>query len=137
MRFKTESLIFFFAFEDYYFKRLGFEPYVLDLMDKVSMISSGMESSSRATLDDLQTTFANSDAIEYQIVGNSKAMEVFAIKGVHGEQQSWQFNPLQYTDLLRSNIPSITMQLCTPTGDPFPFLGGDSLYRLHFRRKLQ
>ena len=33
MRFKTESLIFFFAFDDYYFKRLGFEPYVLHLMN--------------------------------------------------------------------------------------------------------
>ena len=26
MRFKTESLIFFFAFDDYYFRRLGFKP---------------------------------------------------------------------------------------------------------------
>ena len=139
MRFKTESLIFFFAFDDYYFKRLGFKPYVLDLMDKkVYMITSEMESTSRATLDDVQTIFVYSDAIDYQIVGNSKAMlmGVFPIKGVHGDQQSWQFNPLQYIDVSKSNIPSITMQLCTPMGDPAPFLGGDSLCRLHFRRKL-
>ena len=102
------------------------------------MITSGMESTSRATLDDVQTFFAYSDAIDYQIVGNSKAMlmGVFPIKGVRGEQQSWQFNPLQYIDASKSNIPSITMQLCTPTGDPVPFLGGGSLCRLHFRRKL-
>ena len=97
-----------------------------------------MESTSRATLDEVQTIFAYLDAIDYQIVGNSKAMllGLFPFKGVHGEQLSWQFNRLQYIDVSKSLISSISMQLCTPTGDPAPFLGGDSLCRLHFRRKL-
>ena len=65
-----------------------------------------MESTSRATLDEVQTLFAYSDAIEDQIVGNSKAMlmGVFPIKGVYGEQQSWQFNPLEYIDVSKSKI---------------------------------
>ena len=105
---------------------------------KVYMITSQMERTSRATVEEVQTIFAYSDAIDYQIVGNSKAMlmGVFAIKQVHGEQQSWQFSPLQYINESNSNIPRIAMQLCTLTGDAAHFLGGDTLRRLHFRRKL-
>ena len=59
MRFKTESLIFFFAFDDYNFRRLAFKPCILDLMHKkVYMITSEMESTSRATLDEVQTIFS-------------------------------------------------------------------------------
>ena len=51
MRFKTESLIFFFACDGSYFRRLGFEPYVLEFMDKKGyMITIEMHSNSRATL---------------------------------------------------------------------------------------
>ena len=60
---------------------------------------------------------------------------VFPVKGPHGEQVSWQFNPLQYIDVPKSNIPSITMKLSNPTGYA-AFLNGDTLCRLHFRRKM-
>ena len=91
-----------------------------------------------ASLDTVQTLFVYSDIIDYQIVGNSKAMlmSVFPVKGTHGEQQSWQINPFQYFDIPSSSIPSITMRLWTPTGDDVPFMSGDTLCRLHFPRKM-
>ena len=89
-------------------------------------------------LNDVQTVYIYSDVIAYQIVGNSKAMlmGVFPIKGKHREQQSWQFNPFQYIDIPSSTNPSLTMRICTPTGEDVNFMSGDTLCRLHFRRKM-
>ena len=86
----------------------------------------------------MQTLYIYSDVIDYQIVGNSKAilMGVVPLKGKHGEQQSWQFNPFQYIDIRTSTIPSISMRICTPTGEEVPFMSGDILCRLHFRRTM-
>ena len=136
---KSQSLFLIIAFDDYLFKRLGFKASTMKVLGKtVSIITSQMKGESRATLADVHTIFVYSDTIDYQIVGNSKAMlmGVFPVKGAHGEQVSWQFNPLQYIDVPKSNIPSITMKLCTPTGEPAPFLKGDTLCRVHFRRKM-
>ena len=99
---------------------------------------SGVPGNRRAWLDDVQTVCIYSDVIDYQIVGNSKPMliGVFAIKGKNGELQSWQFNPFQYIDIPSSTIPSITMRICTPAGEDVNFMSGDTLCRLHFRRKM-
>jgi len=87
---------------------------------------------------EIQSIFVYSDIVDYQIVGNTMAtlMGVLPTKGAFKEPQSWQFNPLQYVPIQSNNIPTITMKLCTPQGDPVKFLSGDSLCRLHFRRKL-
>ena len=92
----------------------------------------------RPGLEVFYTLFVYSDIIDYQIVGNTKAMllGVFPVKGARGEQQSWQFNPLQYITVPKNAIDTIRIQLCTPKGEPVPFTCGDSLARLHFRRKL-
>ena len=96
------------------------------------------EADNRGTLDDLNTIFVYSDIVDYQLVGNTKAtlMGVFPTTGRHYEQQSWQFNPFQYIAVSSEEIRSINMVLRTPQGDAVPFLSGDSLCRLHFRRKL-
>ena len=88
--------------------------------------------------NELQSIFVYSDIVDYQIVGNTMAtlMGVLPTKGMFKEPQSWQFNPLQYLPIQSNNISTITMKLCTPQGDPVQFLSGDSLCRLHFRRKL-
>ena len=92
----------------------------------------------RAFLDDIHQIFVYSDIIDYQIVGNTKAMllGVFPSKGTHAEQHSWQFNPLQYIKVTKSVLQSIHIKLCSATGEPVPFVSGDTLCRLHFRRKL-
>ena len=88
--------------------------------------------------NELQSIFVYSDIVDYQIVGNTMAtlMGVLPTKGAFKEPQSWQFNPLQYVPLQSNEITNITMKLCTPQGDPVQFLSWDSLWRLHFRRKL-
>ena len=96
MRFKTESVIFFFAVDDYYFRRLGFKPcFGLDghkILYGYKRNGEHVSGDTRGGANSLRLL----GAIDSQIVGNSKAMlmHVFPIKGVHGEQQSWQFIPL-------------------------------------------
>ena len=92
----------------------------------------------RPYLHDINTIYVYSDIIDYQIVGNTMAtlMGVMPTTTKHGQQESWQFNPLQYIRVPHRMIQSITMKMCTPTGEPVPFYSGDSLCRLHFRRKL-
>ena len=78
------------------------------------LITSEMVSTYRATLDHVQTIIGDSDAIDYQIIGKSKAMLmcVYSVNGV------------QNIDVSKFNIPRISMQICTPTGDSVPFLTG-------------
>ena len=88
--------------------------------------------------NELQSIFVYSYIVDYQIVGNTMAtlMGVLPTKGAFKEPQSCQINPVQYVPLQSNEISSISMKLCTPQGDPVQFLSGDSLCRLHFRRKL-
>ena len=68
---------------------------------KVYMIPREIESTSGATLEEVERIFAYYNAIQYQIGRNSTAMVigVLPIKDVQGEQQSSQYNPLQYNDV--------------------------------------
>ena len=135
---KTYELIFA-AAEPYLFERLGYIATPKMIGDTTFYIAKvNREGDRRATLIDINTIFVYSDIVDYQIVGNTKAtlMGVFPTTGKHYEQQSWQFNPFQYMSVQNEEIRSITMALRTPMGDPVPFLSGDSLCRLHFRRKL-
>ena len=121
------------------FDRLGYKAQTMRSDDSTfSLARVDREGDMRGTLDDLNTIFVYSDIVDYQIVGNTKAtlMGVFPTTGRHYEQQSWQFNPFQYMGVSSEEIRSINMVLRTPEGDPVPFLSGDSLCRLHFRRKL-
>ena len=139
VKIKSQSLFLIMAFDEYLFKRFVLNATSMKIVAKNgSIISSQMKGETRATLAELDTIFVYSDTIEYQIVGSSKAMlmGLFPVKGAHGEQVSWQFNPLKYIDVPKSNIPSITMKLCTPTGEAAQFLKGETLCRLHFRRKM-
>ena len=129
----------FLSFDKYFFDQLGMITQQVEMSSKPLYIShSGVTGNRRAWLDDLQTVYIFSDVIDYQIVGNSKAMlmGVFQNKGKHGAQQSWQFNPFQDIDMPSSTSPSITMRICTPTGEDVNLMSGDTLCRIHFRRKM-
>ena len=99
---------------------------------------SGVTGNRRSWLENVQTLYIYSAVIEDQIVGNSKAMlmGVFPVKGKHGEQQSWQFNPFQYIGIPTSTLPTITMRICPSTWEEVPCMSGDTLCRLHFRSKM-
>ena len=123
----------------YLFARLGL-PVTKIVQDGVALhtVFHYTRGTSRAYLDDLHSIFVYSDIIDYQIVGNSKAtlLGVFPTKGSHVEQQSWQFNPLQYISVPKATIQTIQIRLCNPKGELVRFLSGETLCRLHFRRKL-
>jgi len=130
----------YFAMEDpYVLLRLGYQPIRKKFKENIFYLARiDREGDRKATLDEIQSIFVYSDIVDYQIVGNTKAtlMGVLPTKGSFNESQSWQFNPLQYLPLQSNDIRTITMKLCTPEGDPVQFLSGDSLCRLHFRRKI-
>ena len=123
----------------YLFQRLALTP-VERIVDgrTLYLLPHNVIGLKKAYLDEIHSIFVYSDIIDYQIVGNSKAMllGVFPTKGAHGEQQSWQFNPLQYITVKMRTMQSIQLKLCTPTGNLVPFQSGDTLCRLHFKRKL-
>ena len=125
--------------EAYVLERLGYKSSKKEIDNLTFHLARvDREGDMRATLEDINTIFVYSDIVDYQLVGNTKAtlMGVFPITGSHYEQQSWQFNPFQYIAVSSEEIRSITMSMRTPEGDPVPFLSGNSLCRLHFRRKL-
>ena len=91
----------FLSLDKSFFNQLGIITQQVEMTSKPLYFShSGVTGNRRAWLEDVQTIYIYSDVIDYQIVGNSKAMlmGVFPVKGKHGEQQSWQFNPFQYID---------------------------------------
>ena len=123
----------------YLFQRLGIAPSQREVDGRtLYLVPHKVMGTTRSYVDDIHSVFVYSDIIDYQIVGNSKAMllGVFPTKGEHGEQQSWQFNPLQYITVKMRTLQSIRLKLCTPTGNLVPFQSGDTLCRLHFKRKL-
>ena len=88
--------------EDGYLTFLSLDKYIVDHLglgtEQVEIsskppyyASSKIWGNRRASWDDVQTLYIYSDVIDYQIVGNSKALLMgnFPVKGTHGEQQSW------------------------------------------------
>ena len=92
----------FLSFDKYFFTQLGMITQQVEMSRNPLYFShSGITGNRRAWLDDVQTVYIYSDVMDYQIMGNSKAMlmGVFPVKRKQGEQQSWQFNPFQYIDI--------------------------------------
>ena len=135
----AENRLFFAVRDPYLLNILGYNATKKGWGDNIFYIARmDREGDRKASFDDLQTIYVYSDIVDYQIVGNTMAtlMGVFPTKGSFQEPQSWHFNPLQYLPIQSNNIRTITIKLCTPQGELVPFLSGDSLCRLHFRRKL-
>ena len=81
----------FLSFDKYFFNQLGMITQQVEMSSKPLYFShSGVMGNRRAWVEDVQTVYIYSNVIDYQIVGNSKAMVmgVFPIKGKHWEQQS-------------------------------------------------
>ena len=124
---------------DYLTKHLGFQSeYYRVLNGTCHLTHLDGQGKSRAYLDDIFQIFVYSDIIDYQTVGNTKKplMGVIPVKGKHGDQESWTFNPLQFGAIARRSFSTIEMQLCTPTGALVPYLSGDTMSRIQFRRRI-
>ena len=136
----TEFILSIVSKSDYFGKHMGFDssPMLLFGSDTWHSMKTSGVGARRALLNDIHSIYVYSDVIDYQIVGNTRAtlMGVIPVTGKHRQQQAWQFNPLQYISVSKKSVSSIQLQLCTPQGDPIPFMSGDTLCRLHFRRKI-
>ena len=90
------------------------------------------------TIEQISSMYIYCDLIKYQMVGDTQAplLGVLPVQGSYGEQIFWGFNPPYYIPLNKQHIDSITIRICTDTGDEIPFNPkGKSVCRLHFRRK--
>lgn len=84
----------------------------------------------------LSNMFVYSDIVDLSLVGDTQAalLGYLPIQSKFGEQAYWSFNPPYYVHVREKFINTITMQLCTDTGEEFPIEDGKVLCRLNFRR---
>ena len=124
---------------EYLHQHLGYSSYFFRVLDgSCHLIPLEEKGLGRAYLDELYQIFVYSDIIDYQIVGNTKKplMGVIPVKGKHGDQESWTFNPLQFGCVPKRVFSTIEIQLCTPSAALVPFLSGDTLSRIQFRHRI-
>ena len=84
----------------------------------------------------LTSIFVYSDIVELSLVGDSQSalLGYCPIQSKFGDQGYWCFNPPYYVRVREKYINSITIELCTDTGEIFPIEDGKVNCRLNFRR---
>ena len=84
----------------------------------------------------LTSIFVYSDLVELSLVGDSQSalLGYCPIQSKFGEQGYWCFNPPYYVRVREKYINTITIELCTDTGEAFPIEDGKVNCRLNFRR---
>ena len=89
-----------------------------------------------ASIKRLTSMFVYSDIVEHSLVGDSQAalLGYLPIQSKFGDQGFWCFNPPYYIRVREKFINTVTIQLCTDTGEPFPIETGKVNCRLNFRR---
>ena len=81
--------------------------------------------------------YVYSDIVELFPVGNSQVpiMGFLPIRSSFQETGHSVFNPPLYVRVKEKNITTITIKICTETGEEFPIQDGLVTCRLHFRRR--
>ena len=84
----------------------------------------------------LTSIFVYSDIVELSLVGDSQSalLGYCPIQSKFGDQGYWCFNPPYYVKVREKYINTITIELCTDTGESFPIEDGKVNCRLNFRR---
>ena len=79
-----------------------------------------------------------SNIVELFLVGNNQVpiMGFLPIRSSFQETDHWVFNPPLYVKVKEKNITTITIKLCTETGEEFLILPGLVTCLLQFRRRL-
>ena len=85
--------------------------------------------------NNISTIFAYSDVVDYTILGDTKAclLQVCPLTGEPGRMQQQFFNPVHYRPVARETVDTITIELMTEFGKPFPFNWGSTVVTLHFK----
>ena len=81
--------------------------------------------------------YVYSDIVELSPVGNSliPIMGFLSIRSSFQETGHWVFNIPMYVRVKENNITTITIKICTETGEEFPIKDGLVTCRLYFRRR--
>ena len=85
----------------------------------------------------LDSLYVYSDIVQPQIVGNTYAplLRFCHITGGHGETVNTIFYAPYYIPVLVNEIDKIDIKIKTDTGIPVPFLFGNVICKLHFKKK--
>ena len=78
-----------------------------------------------------------SDIVESQYVGDTKAplLRIVPMKITDEPYHGVDFSNVHYINLLRKSFNSVQITIKSSTGEPFPFISGRSMVKLHFRKK--
>ena len=89
------------------------------------------------SLKRISNLYVYSDIVELSHVGNSQIpiMGFLPITTHFQENGHWVFNPPLYVKVKDKIINSITIKICTGTGENFPIEDGEVIIRLHFHRR--
>ena len=89
------------------------------------------------SLKRITNMFVYSDIVELSPVGNSQVPIIgfLPIKSSFQETGHWVFNTPLYVRVKEKNITTITIKICTETGEEFPIQDGLVTCRLYFRRR--
>ena len=81
--------------------------------------------------------YVYSDIVELSLVGNSQVpiMGFLLIRSSLQDTGHWVFNPPLYVRVKEKNITTITIKICTESGEEYFILDGLVTCRLHFRRR--
>ena len=81
--------------------------------------------------------YVYSNIVELSPVGNSQVsiMGFLPIRSSFEETGHWVFNPPLDVRVKEKNITTITIKICTESGEEFPILEGLVTCRLNFRRR--
>ena len=85
----------------------------------------------------ISNMYVYSDIVELSLVGNSQVpiMGFLPIKSNFQENNHLVFNPPLYVKVKEKNIITITIKICTETGEEFPIHDDVVTCRLNFRRR--
>ena len=88
--------------------------------------------------------FVYSDLVEYTIVGHIQApiLRVVPFRSFHGGKDGNQhihqeYLNLHYLPIAKSDFDTVGINIRGDLGDPIQFVGGKSMVKLHFRKRIQ
>jgi len=123
---------------------LGFSPPTLKPINGVDLeyikfdANTFLFANKQPTIHPLSVMMVYTDIIEYNLVGDTQAplLGFIPVTSKFGEQAHWCFNPVYYVPVKENLLSSISIKICTDTGETFPFQNdGKVICRLNFRKR--
>jgi hypothetical protein len=116
---------------------LGY-PLNKDPISELYILPIGVFADNAPKLELINVIYVYSSILKYQIVGDVLAplLGVFPVQSQRGTLGYWAFSPRYYVPLAKSQLSNIDIELRSHSGELINFPKGNTVCRLHFRRKL-